>query len=191
MYEAQISFEEVKCSVVVEFDKGTPEGTGSTRYVLATYSGDAMFSSTACPNPTSFCSLSRCLKFQEETGACITLQNIVGGLAPAPRQSEILKSARVSGTFASNTYPMAYVSDSNLQPVDVSNLTLAGGFFKYEDFEMTEKGNQSIDKLVHTIETDGKNAFVTLYGSNQMLIPEDCNVCSNAYDLYLSRQMGL
>jgi len=178
IYEAHVSFKDIKCSVTLDFAEGTKEGKGSgTRYALVAYSGDAMFPSTACPNSVSFCSLRRCLKYQEDSPrGCITVQGMDD--APEPHKSEIAQSIIVSGTFADSTFPLAVVADSNLQPVNISDLTLSGSF-KYEDF----KGGKN-DNVIHTITTKGDNAFVTLSGRRQFSIPDGCNVCSNAFDLF-------
>jgi len=181
IYEARVSFNGIECSAILDFAEGTPEGTGNTQYAFAAYSGDAIFPSTACPDSVSYCSLSRCLKFQEGTGACITVPEMGG--APAPLKSEIAQSITVSGTFANSTFPMALVSDSDLQPVDMSDLTLSGSF-KFEDFEKNKEGTYVTDNVVHAVETDGNNAFVTLVGTKQFSVPSGCNVCSNAYDLF-------
>jgi len=178
IYEAHVSFKDIKCSVTLDFAEGTKEGKGSgTRYALVAYSGDAMFPSTACPNPVSFCSLRRCLKYREDSpGGCIPVQGMDN--ASGPHKSEIAQSIIVSGTFADSTFPLAVVADSNLQPVNISDFTLSGSF-KYEDF----KGGKN-DNVIHTITTKGNNAFVTLSGRRQFSIPDDCNVCSNAFDLF-------
>ena len=181
-YTADLSFNGIKCSASLEFFEGTPAGTGTTRYVFAAYSGDAIFPSTACPESVSYCSVSRCLQFQEETGACITVPGMGVG-APAPLRSEFAQSITVQGTFANTTFPLAYVTDADLQPIDMSDLKLSGSFL-YEDFAPNPDGTLVTDNATHTIKTDGNNAFVTLSGSHQFAYPAGCNVCTNAYDVF-------
>ena len=181
-YVAQLAFNGIKCSASLEFFEGTPAGTGTTRYVFAAYSGDAIFPSTACPESVSYCSVSRCLQFQEETGACITVPGMGVG-APAPLRSEFAQSITVQGTFANTTFPLAYVTDADLQPIDMSDLKLSGSFL-YEDFAPNPDGILMTDNATHTIKTYGNNAFVTLSGSHQFAYPAGCNVCTNAYDVF-------
>ena len=181
-YAAHLSFNGITCSARLEFVEGTPAGTGTTRYIFAAYSGDAIFPSTACPESVSYCAVSHCLQFQEGTGACITVPGVGVG-APAPLPSEIAQSITVRGTFANTTFPLAFVSDSDLQPIDMSDLTLSGSF-TYEDFEPKSDEKFVTDNATHTIETNGNNAFVTLWGAQKVAIPGGCNVCSNAYDLF-------
>ena len=107
----------------------------------------------------------------------------MGVVALAPLPSEIAQSITVQGTFANTKFPLAYVPDADLQPVDMADLTLSGSFL-YEDFAPNPDGSLVTDTVTHTIETDGNNAFVALSGSQEFDYPAGCNVCTNAYDVF-------
>jgi len=173
-YEAELSYDGIVCKATLDFPQST--STSETVYTLTAYSGKAIFPNTPCPDAVSFCSLARCLKFQNESGACIPVQGIDG--APHPRQSEAPTSITISGTFSAMSYPEAIVTDNALQPVDMHNLILDGSF-KYEDYSKNPTGNTT-----HTLQTHGDNAFVTLLGVNPLNVPSECNACSAANDLY-------